>query len=132
MQPNEWHKINTHEYEIHQVFNGYIYLLNIVVEENWKSFKYWIAAGSGKKKKDLRVFEERFSKSFGGLTALLWIKEKMMEFPEFYENKYYKPKNSYICIHWADSRRRDIYQRLEKEGFKFFTEHGVKILRKKL
>lgn len=132
MQPNEWHKIDQWEYQTFEIFNGYTYCLNIVVEENWKSLKYWVALSSGKKRKDLSVFIPKDSKSGGGIRALIWAKNKMMEFPEFYENKYYKPENSYICIYWADSRRRNIYQRLERGGFKFFTEHGVKILRKKL
>jgi hypothetical protein len=57
----------------------------------------------------------------------------MYDFPKFYaDRRNIKELNTYICIGWADSRRRNIYQRLEKEGFRFSMEDGKKILIKKL
>jgi hypothetical protein len=45
--------------------------------------------------------------------------------------KYNSNKKQYICVAWADSRRRDIYQRLVKEGFIFTMDDGEKILMKR-
>jgi hypothetical protein len=41
-------------------------------------------------------------------------------------------RNQYLCVGWADNRRRNIYERLVKEGFQFMVEGGRKILIKKL
>jgi hypothetical protein len=55
----------------------------------------------------------------------------MYDFPEYYKNRVYQRKE-YICIGWSDKRRRDIYERLLKDGFTFEMEYNRKILRKKL
>ena len=60
----------------------------------------------------------------------MWVKEADWNFPKFYGNP--GSKKQYICILWSDSRRRDIYSRLEKYGFTFVFEGGQKILRKSL
>ena len=80
---------------------------------------------------EIDIFEDKENKSLGGIRALFWIKEAMYDFPEFYSN-YVDGRNQYICIGWADSRRRDIYARLQKEGFTFTMEWGKKVLMKKL
>lgn len=38
----------------------------------------------------------------------------------------------YICIDWADNRRRNIYQRLQKEGFTFRNINNHKSLVKQI
>jgi hypothetical protein len=53
----------------------------------------------------------------------------MLEFPNSTIKKY-SNKKQYICVAWADSRR-DIYQRLVKEGFIFTMDDGEKILMKR-
>lgn len=113
-------------------FNGYQYNVLITVDETTesKSIKYWVAASSGKKRREFAIFEEKEAKSLGGIKALFWVKEAILDFPVFYRNPYNKIE--YICIAWADNRRRDIYERLKKEGFVFAMELGVKILRKRL
>jgi hypothetical protein len=119
-------------YTTSKIFDTYQYNVIISLEDETmsKSIKYWVSASSGKKRKEFTIFEEKEAKSLGGIKALFWIKEAILDFPSFYKNPYNKVE--YICIAWADSRRRDIYERLKKEGFVFAMESGVKILRKKL
>ena len=129
----EWtkHKEYVDCYYTSREFNGYTYNTVISVEVSDKSVKYYVAVSSGKKRRDFDIFEEKSSKSFGGIRALFWIKEAMYDFPKFY-SRWVENRNQYICIGWADSRRRDIYKRLEKRGFQFMIEGGRKILMKKL
>jgi len=117
-------------YTLSKDFNGDLYVITIYVEKSLKSDKFWIGVSSGKKRKHREIFEEKEQKSKGGLKALLWIKDSILEFPTWYRNDY--NKKQYICIHWADSRRRDIYQRLTRYGFEFVFADGQKILRKKV
>ena len=129
----EWIKDKdyTNTYYTTKKFNGYQYNVFIVVEDNTKSVKYWVSVSSGKKRAEFEIFEDKENKSLGGIRALFWIKEAMYNFPEFY-SKRVDGRNQYICIGWADSRRRDIYARLQKEGFTFTMEWGKKVLMKKL
>jgi len=123
----------TNTYYTTKKFNDYQYNVIIITEQTNKSIKYWIHVSSGKKRKEFEIFEDKENKSLGGIRALFWIKEAMYDFPKFYaDRRNIKELNTYICIGWADSRRRNIYQRLEKEGFKFSMEDGKKILIKKL
>ena len=55
----------------------------------------------------------------------------MYDFPKYFSNRV-RNRTEYLMIGWADSRRRNIYQRLEKEGFLFMVDNGNKILMKKL
>lgn len=129
----EWIKDRryTNLYHISKDFNGYTYNAVMTLKETDKSVKYWFSISSGKKRKDFNVFEEKESKSFGGLKALLWLKECLFDFPNFFAPRL-RGRSQYFCIGWADSRRRDIYERLQKEGFQFMIEGGRKILIKKL
>jgi hypothetical protein len=119
-------------------FNGYTYNLIISVESSNKSVKYYVSSSSGKKRKEFDIFEEKFSKSLGGIRALFWLKQAVLDFPSFYANSPYgrgvvRNKNIYICIGWSDSRRKKIYQKyLEKEGFKLMKDNSYSILMKKL
>lgn len=124
-----WVRVDRDFYYSEKEFNGSVYRVEIYIWEYPKSIKFWVGASSGKKRKDREVFMAKDNKSTGGMKALLWIKEKLLEFPQYFGSPI---KNQYICIHWADNRRRDIYQRLQKEGFQFVNEEGKKILRKKL
>jgi len=113
-----------------ETFNGCKYYIYFSIEQTYKSEKIWISASSGKKRKDSLIFEEKESKSTGGLKALIWLKDAMLSFPEWLGNPL--KKQQYICIGWADTRRRDIYERLTKEGFTFTMENNNKVLMKKL
>lgn len=129
----EWHKDKryTNIYYTSKKFNGYQYNVVITLETTDKSVKYYVSVSSGKKRKEFEIFEEKENKSFGGIRSLLWIKEAMYDFPNFYA-QYVENRNEYLCIGWSDSRRRDIYERLKKENFIFMQEAGRKILMKKL
>lgn len=113
-----------------QYFNGFKYLIEVGVYTTFKTEQYWFALSSGKKRKELLIFEDKERKSKGGMQALLWAKKEMLSFPDYFGNPFNKKR--YLCIRWADSRRRDIYQRLEREGFQFQIIDKEKILIKKL
>ena len=116
-----------------ETFNGCKYVVEVQSEDRTKSIRLWVAVSSGKKRKELKIFEEKENKSLGGLKALLWIKKVVLDFPRFYKELYRTEDiKLYICISWADSRRRDIYQRLEKEGFFFRQIDGSKTLVKEV
>lgn len=129
MKEMNWVRVNKDFYYIEKEFNGSVYRIEIYIWEYPKSIKFWVGASSGRKRKDREIFIDKENKSTGGIKALIWIKDKIFEFPKFFGSKI---KNQYICIRWSDNRRRDIYKRLEKEGFQFTIDEGKKILRKKL
>jgi len=124
----------TGTWSLSKVFNGCVYNIFIYPDVSDKTIKYWVGVTSGKKRKEFNIFEQKENKSLGGIKALFWIKNEMMSFPEYYLKRisYNKGKTQYICISWSDTRRRDIYSRLFKEGFTFEMDEGKKILRKKL
>ena len=114
-------------------FNGYQYNVIVIPDITDKTIKYWIHASSGKKRREFEIFEDKKNKSFGGIRALFFIRDAMYDFPKYFRNtSNIEGKKEYLMIGWADSRRRDIYQRLEKEGFQFMMDGGNKILMKKL
>lgn len=104
--------------------NGYTYQLEYVKEDN----KYCISASSGTKRKDLEIAEAKDKKSKGGLEAIYWYLQRLINFKE--ENNITKP--SYIIIFWSDTRRRDIYSRLLRYGFTFQMDYGKKCLMKRI
>ena len=116
-----------------EYFNEYKYKVEISTEERSKSIRFWVGLTSGKKRKELNIYEDKKNKSLGGIKALLWAKKAILAFPNYFKEKYVTDDvKLYICIHWADSRRRDIYQRLERDGFYFSTIDGNKTLIKKV
>lgn len=130
----DWVREYHDTFYIEKEFEGYTYKLRITAYSSNKSVKFWVAASSGKKRKEKDIYKDKENKSLGGMKALMWLKEMMYAFPAYY-NKYYPfeaNKKQYLQIHWADSRRRDIYQRLLKEGFQFIVDSGQKLLMKKL
>jgi len=129
----EWKRYRRDEGEFYyknEYFSGFKYHLEVCVDFTFKSEKFWFALSSGKKRKELKIFEDKERKSGGGIKALIWAKNEILGFPDYIDNTF--NKNRYICIRWADSRRRDIYQRLEKEGFEFQMIDNIKTLVKKL
>lgn len=117
-------------YSAKEKFDGIVYNLIIYVWEQRSTELFWIGLSSGNKRKDLRVFEDKPKKIPASLKGLLWAKDMILKFPEYYGNKL--NKKQYLCISWADSRRRDIYSRLEKYGFKFDFIGGQKALIKEV
>lgn len=114
-------------------FNSTYYKIDFELRGWPKSMKIWVSASSGKKRKHLDSFEPNDYSRDGGIKALLWLKEEMLSIPAFLDGEYnIEGIPKYFCISWSDSRRRDIYSRLEAEGFKFIVDGGEKILMKKL
>ena len=131
----KWTKdpLYTNTYYTTEKFNGYQYNVLVIVEETDKSVKYWIHAYSVKNRREFEIFEDKENKSLGGIRALFFIKAAMFDFPHYFkERRGNINKSCYLCLGWSDNRRRNIYQRLEKEGFKFSVIEGRKILMKKL
>lgn len=130
-----WIKDNryTNVFTCTETFGKYKYVVEILVDYKPKTVRFWVALSSGKKRKELDVFEDKENKSFGGIRALFWVKKAILHFPEFYTKGYItEDVKCFICIHWADSRRRNIYKRLEKEGFYFMHIDGQKTLMKEV
>ena len=113
-----------------EIFNGCTYTVTVWVYDYLKRSEFWVGLSSGKKRRDLEIFEPKENKSTGGIAALLWAKEMMLSFPEYYGNPY--NQKQFICVHWADARRRDIYSRLINDGFGFIMKNNQKILIKKV
>ena len=127
----EWNKLDGYTNVFYKLnkFNGCMYKISITIEETGKSIRMWVDVSSGKKRRHLDIFEEKDDKSYGGIKALMWLKQTMLGFPEWFKSNYNtEDVKLYICIAWSDSRRRDIYSRLEKEGFFFKKIDRCKVL----
>ena len=122
-------------FSIYKKFNSTFYKLTTQLQYHGKTIKYWVFLSSGKKRKEFNYYENKPNKSDGGIKALLWAKEKIFSFHEFFISNYCignEVKNFYICLKWADSKRRNVYSRLIKYGFYFMYDEGEKILMKKI
>lgn len=129
----EWKRDKQYEskiYTISKIFGGTIYHVEVWVEDLKKSTRFWFGASSGIKRKELSIFEHKERKSSGGIKALLWIRNMIYNFYEWYEPD--EGKSSYACIRWSDNRRRKIYERLLREGFQYMIIDKEKILIKRL
>jgi hypothetical protein len=105
----------------------------MTIETLNKSLRCWVSVSSGKKRKELDIFHDKDNKSLGGIKALFWIKRVILEFPNYFDKMYdTSGLNVYLCIGWADNRRRNIYSRLEKEGFYFMNIDNQKVLIKQI
>lgn len=115
-------------------FNGITYRLGVYPYTFSKSVYLYISLSSGKKRKVLETYMPRDYKTGNGIKPLLWAKEVLLTLNHDIFIKYNsdKKKKRYICIQWADNRRRNIYSRLIKNGFQFRMIHGEKVLLKKL
>lgn len=114
-------------------FDGITYFVEVWVEVSNKSRKYWFGASSGRKRRDLEVFEQKNTKSLVGLKPLMWIKSCIYNFPKFYLAEFeIDGYNQYICIAWSDSRRKKIYSRLLREGFRFGKVGNINCLIKRV
>lgn len=133
MQIEDWEKLDRERYSLISNFDGTDYKISVFVQENSKSIKIWVGVSSGNKRKHLEIYEDSEVVRVGGIKALLWIKNEILRFGTLYGEEYKGNLKVYMCIEWADSRRRDIYHRsLSKEGFRFGMDEGEKILIKRL
>ena len=135
LEESDWEISNTYQdtFYKHRYFGKYKYQIIIFADYYGRSIHFHVGVASGKKRKDLDLFETKDNKSLGGIKALLWIKQEILGFPEYYKEKYNTSNSKlYLCIEWSDSRRREIYSRLEKEGFLFQIIQGQKTLIKEV
>jgi len=127
------HPDYTNVFIYEKIFNKYTYRIEVQVEQYAKTVRFWISLSSGKKRKELSVFEDKPNKSLGGIKALIWAKKEILNFPYWYTRSYItEDKKCFICIGWEDSRRRNIYERLKKEGFYFMNIDKCKTLIKEI
>ena len=74
----------------------------------WGEKSFSIFLSSCKKRRELRVFEEKESISFNGIEVLIKILNIVnIEFPKFYNS------DLTLVVFWADNKRRRVYKRLE-------------------
>lgn len=115
-------KINTTYYKL--TFSVYYYN---------KSIKIEIAASSGNKRKHLDDYTVNNFHRDGGIKALLWLRDEINGILDFLEGYYILGnRKRYISIAWEDSQRRNVYSRLQKEGFYFMMDEGRKVLIKRI
>lgn len=120
-------------FSTYKYFGDYKYVVTVYCNYFSKSIHFEFGASSGKKRKELDVFGNKENKSFGGMKALLWIKEAILSFPSWYTEIYNTDNMKlYICIEWSDTKRKNIYSRLTKEGFRFQTIVGERKLIKEV
>lgn len=131
----KWEKDNSFEdtfYKIRKINNTY-YKISLVFYFYNKSIKVNIGVSSGNKRKHLDSFEPNDYTRDGGVKALVWVKEELKSIPEFIESYYFVGgRKKYLCIRWVDAQRRDVYSRLQREGFYFVNEDGERFLIKKV
>lgn len=109
------------------------YKVEMEVEYDDKMVRVWVSAASGRKRKHLNDFDINDYRRDGGIKALVWIKNEIMSIPESIKELYtFDKERMYICIGWVDNHRRNVYSRLEREGFVFMVDRGLKILRKRI
>lgn len=131
MDSIEWKRDKRWENEVYYttaVFNGFTYKFEVTIESRSKTEICWVALSSGKKRKQLDVFEEKSQKSSGGIEALFWAKNILKKIPELVVRT---DKKVYICIGWSDKRRRDIYLRFLPD-FQLGMINNVKVLIRKV
>ena len=103
-------------YETKFDWNGITYYVMFSVFNN---DTYNIVLSSGKKRRELKIFEEKKSKSFNGIEVLIKILNIVnIEFPKFYNS------DLTLVVFWADNKRRRVYKRLENYGWRLNRVDG--------
>jgi len=115
-------------------FNTTTYRIEAIIQPNTKTLKTYFAVSSGKKRKSFTNFEADTLIRDGGMQALLWIKNEILNFYSFC-NKVYRCEEFEKCflyIAWSDTRRKRVYGRLVKEGFQFRKDFNENYLVKEI
>ena len=80
---------------------------------------YSVMLSSGKKRKELKIFEEKKNISFNGIEVLIKVLNIVdKEFPKFYGS------DLTLVVFWADTKRRRVYKRLENYGWRLSRVEG--------
>jgi len=112
--------------------NSTFYKMEVQASVEKKSISLNIALSSGKKRQHFDNFYDQDSvKRDGGIKALLICKNQIFKFCNEYANKSHH-KVIYIDIGWIESKKRDIYMRLEREGFRKRRVNWGIVLSKKI
>ena len=103
-------------YETKFEWNGITYYVMFSVFNN---DTYSVMLSSGKKRKELKIFEEKKNISFNGYEVLIKVFNIVnTEFPKFYNS------NLTLAVFWADTKRRRVYKRLENYGWRLSRVEG--------
>ena len=103
-------------YETKFEWNGITYYVMFSVFNN---DTYSVMLSSGKKRKELKIFEEKKNISFNGYEVLIKVFNIVnTEFPKFYNS------NLTLVVFWADTKRRRVYKRLENYGWRLSRVEG--------
>ena len=103
-------------YETKFDWNGITYYVMFSVFNN---DTYSVMLSSGKKRKELKIFEEKKNISFNGYEVLTKVFNIVnIEFPKFYNS------NLTLVVFWADTKRRRVYKRLENYGWRLSRVDG--------
>ena len=103
-------------YETKFEWNGITYYIMFSIFNN---DTYSVMLSSGKKRRELKIFEGKKSKSFNGIEVLIKIINIVnIEFPKFYNS------DLTLVVFWADTKRRRVYKRLENYGWRLSRVDG--------
>ena len=103
-------------YETKFDWNGITYYVMFSVFNN---DTYSVMLSSGKKRRELKIFEEKKNISFNGYEVLIKVFNIVnTEFPKFYNS------NLTLVVFWADTKRRRVYKRLENYGWRLSRVEG--------
>ena len=103
-------------YETKFDWNGITYYIIFLYINN---DTYSVLLSSGKKRKELKIFEEKKNISFNGYEVLTKVFSIVnTEFPKFYNS------DITLVVFWADTKRRRVYKRLENYGWRLSRVDG--------
>ena len=103
-------------YETKFEWNGITYCVMFLYIN---SGTYSVMLSSGKKRKELKILEEKKNISFNGYEVLTKVFNIVnTEFPKFYNS------NLTLVVFWADTKRRRVYKMLENYGWRLSRVEG--------
>ena len=103
-------------YETKFEWNGVTYY---IMFSSFNNDTYSVMLSSGKKRKELKIFEQKKNISFNGYEVLTKVFNIVnIEFPKFYNS------DVTLAVFWADTKRRRVYKRLENYGWRLSRVDG--------
>ncbi|AFF28212.1 gp214 [Sphingomonas phage PAU] len=92
----------------------------------------YVSLSSGRKRKQLSIYEDKPEKNSCGIEILIWTKEAMLDFPIWFNDRHINKLNS-MLVTGSDTRRFKIYKRyLIPHGFYTQKQHdgGIYLFKK--